>query len=380
VTASLGPTLTTSPVLSSTPPPGPIDFPLGWILQRAAPPIQYRASTEIARLSGHDRARLALLPYAYRPALKLAFMQGPDGVWSNAMLTVPSVRADQFEGVGTISAVRRLVEYGWDRESPPLTHARRILFRLLAEDEDAAFLFEFGGKGTTEPDAVRRGRTILREAAAAALAQAGYENDPRLRGAARRILARMHNFLRSPLAQRPFVRVGNQQVLSPEAAPPSIFTIVMLAFMPLFRSEHFEVADRLYQYLAQPLPRQTAAVLVGKRIVSQPHLVLGDPLPTRNAADADVPWALTWLELMARLQFLRRNDGWSRLFERFLDDRDQDGIWHPHKGMAIPRTSNPHVWPSFPLESHLSGEERWSDVTFRLGLIARLSGRGINVV
>ena len=35
---------------------------------------------------------------------------------------------------------------------------------------------------------VRRGRMLLREASAAALAQAGYESDPRLRGAARRII------------------------------------------------------------------------------------------------------------------------------------------------------------------------------------------------
>ena len=29
--------------------------------------------------------------------------------------------------------MRRLLEYGWDREAPPLYHARRVLFRLLAE-------------------------------------------------------------------------------------------------------------------------------------------------------------------------------------------------------------------------------------------------------
>jgi hypothetical protein len=51
------------------------------------------------------------------------------------MLTLPSPRASHFEGVGTINAVCRLLEYGWDRESPPLMQARRILFRLLGEDE-----------------------------------------------------------------------------------------------------------------------------------------------------------------------------------------------------------------------------------------------------
>jgi hypothetical protein len=169
-------------------------------------------------------------------------------------------------------------------------------------------------------------------------------------------------------------------VLALEAAPPSFYALQMLAHMPLFRSEHHAMIDRIYHYISQPLPRQESAQLIGERVADQPHLVLGDMLPHRNAVDADVPWALTWLELMARLGFLRRNETWAKLYERFLDDRDREGVWHPHKGMAMPRTTNPLVWPSFPLESSAVGDERWSDVTFRLGLIARLSGRPVEVI
>ena len=307
-------------------------------------------------------------------------LQAADGTWSRAMLTIPNARAEHFEGVGTINAVRRLVEYGWDKETPPLVLARRVLFRLLAEDEDPDWMFEFGGKGVAaDEDVARRGRAILREAAAAALAQVGYEGDPRLRGAARRIVERIGNYLRSPLAQKPFIRVGNQHVLAAEAAPPSIYALAMLAYMPLFRTEHHEVMDRLSQHLAQILPRQEPVQLCGKKVMAQPHLVLGDVLPNRNVADSDVPFAITWLELVARLGFLRRNDNWSKLFERFLDDRDADGIWHPHKGTSVARSTNPFVWPSYPLEESLSGDERWTDVTFRLGLIARLAGRTIEI-
>lgn len=295
------------------------------------------------------------------------------------MLTLPSPRSDRFEGIGTISAVRRLLEYGWDKESPPILHARRVLFRLLAEDNDPEFLYELGAKSTDE-DLVRRGRAILREAAGAALAQAGYEDDPRLRGVARRVLERIAAFLRSPLAQKPWVRIGNQHVLAAEAAPPSMYALLMFAYMPLFRTEHHEAMDRLYQFLMQSLPRQEPMQLFGRKVMSQPHLVLGDHLPNRNAADADVPSAITWLELMARLGFLRRNDNWLKLFERFLDDRDEQGVWHPHKGMAAVRTHNPFVWPTYPLEGALSGDERWTDATFRLGLIARILGRPIEPV
>lgn len=306
-------------------------------------------------------------------------LQASDGTWNHSMLTVPAARAEHFEGVGTISAVRRLLEYGWDKDTPPLVLARRVLFRLLAEDEDPEWLFEFDAKGPADEDLARRGRAILREAAAAALAQAGYEGDPRLRGAAKRIIERIAGYLRSPLAQKPFMRIGNQHVLAAEAAPPSIYALTMLAYMPLFRMEHHDAMDRLYQHLSQQLPRQEAVQLCGQKVMAQPHLVLGDFLPHRNIADADVPVALMWLELVARLGFMRRNENWSKLFDRFLDDRDHDGVWHPHKGTSVVRSTNPLVWPMYPLEESLSGDERWTDVTFRLGLIARVIGRTIEI-
>jgi hypothetical protein len=349
------------------------------MLEHAAAPLKYRAIVDVARLGEQVGNNLVALPYTYRPALLLALQQGIDGTWNRSMLAIPSPRSEQFEGVGTINAVRRLLEYGWDRESPPLLLARRPLFRLLAEDMDAEYLFELAARNPDE-DLTRRGRAILREAAGAALAQAGYEDDPRLRGLARRVLERVVAFIRSPLAQKPWVRVGNQHVLAAEAAPPSMYALVMFAYMPLFRTENHEAMDRVYNYLTQPLPRQEPLQLCGRKIMAQPHLVLGDHVPNRNAADADVPFAIMWLELMARLGFLRRNENWLKLFDRFIDDRDELGVWHPHKGMAAVRTTNQFVWPTYPLENALSGDERWTDATFRLGLIARLLGRPIEPV
>jgi len=356
-----------------------VSFPLAWLLDHASPAVQYRALTDVARLGDSAGPGLQALPYADPGALGLAVTQRADGVWNGSMLGVPAPRAEHFEGVGTITAVRRLLECGWNRESPPLVRARRILFRLLAEDQDPAYLFELATKAPDE-DMSRRGRAILREAAAATLAQAGYEGDPRLRGAARRILDRIDAFLRSPLAQKPWLRVGNKHVLAAGAAPPSIYALHMLAYMPLFRLECAAQIDRICQYVSQPLPRQEPQQLCGESIVLQPHLVLGDWFPTRSAAESDVPGALQWLELMARLNFLRRNDGWAKVLERMLDERDRDGVWRAHRGTAIPRPSEPWVWPDFPLEEHPTGDGRWIDPTLRLGLIARLSGRPIELV
>lgn len=363
-------------VVPPPPPPEPVAFPLGWMLEHAALPLRYRSLRDVACFE--EIARQAdWMPLAHPPALALALAQRADGTWSDTMLGPPKSPGKGPAGVGTVTAARRLLEYGWDRESPPLQHARRTLFRLLAEDDDPAFLFEFSS-AAGDPDLVMRGRSILREASAAALAQAGYERDPRLRGAAIRILERIADYLRSPLAAKPWVRVGNKQVLAAEAVPPSVYALTMLAHMPLFCAEHWEELDRIYQYVSQPMPRQDPVQLVAEHLVEQPHLVLGDPLPHRNAADADVPTAITWLELMARLNFLRRSEHWQKLFERFLDDRGRDGVWNPHKGTELPTTTNPFVWSLFPLGG--TDDDVRADVTFRLGLIARLSGRPIDLV
>jgi hypothetical protein len=209
------------------PPPPPLDsikFPLGWLLDHASAPIQYRAYSEVARYPVEPGSPLSILPYTFAPAMRLSVAQAADGVWSGAMLTVPPQRGGEFENVGTVHAIRRLLEYGWDKDSPPVYHARRVLFRLLAEDNDSALLFEMAPPASKKPDpaAVLNARHVLREAAAATLAQCGFEADPRLRGAANRILERIFGFLRSPIAEKPWVRVGNKQVLAAEAYPPTV--------------------------------------------------------------------------------------------------------------------------------------------------------------
>jgi hypothetical protein len=357
----------------------PLTFPVSWLFSHGAPPIQYRSLAQVARLSDLSQRDYDWLPYSYRPAIRLAVTQNRDGMWNNSILSLPGRNSSDFSSIGTIPAVRRLLEYGWSPDSPPLLLARRLLFRLLAEDNDPAFTFELATK-TRDDDIVRRSRGIFREAAAATLAQCGYENDPRLRGAARRILERTVAYLTSPLGEKPWMRVGNTHVLAPESAPPSIYTLTMLAYMPIFRHEHFTAVERIYDWITQPLPRQDAVQLFGKKLVPQPHLVMGDVLPHRNAVEADVPFALLWLETMARLNFLRRNDGWMKLYDRFVDDRDRSGIWHPHKGSDRPTTANAWAWPTFPLDDGTQAESKWTDVTFRIGLIGRLLGREIELI
>ena len=380
VTAPLPPVLPSAEPVAAPPyvaPSGSVRFPLGWMLRNGSPPLQYRATMEVARLFDAPPPSVAALPLHGRTALLLAASQSLDGGWSRSMLSVPAAPGS-IEGVGLIVGFRRLLESGWDKDAPPLARARRLLFRLLAEDEDPNYLYEYSPQATDDT-MVRYGRRVLREAAAAVLAQAGYEADPRLRGAARRILDRLVDYFRSPLSQKPWTRIGNKHVLAADAMPPSIFTIAMLAHMPLFRSELNDVVERLYQHLVLSMPRQEPVQLIGEHMIDQPYLILGDPLHSRHVFDSDPGFGFVWLELMARLGFLRRHEGWSVLFERLLDQRDSDGVWRVAKGETALRSAHPMGWSAFPLQENLEGEGRFTDATFRIGLIARLSGRTIDL-
>jgi hypothetical protein len=235
-----------------------------------------------------------------------------------------------------------------------------------------------------DDDLIKRGRLLLREAAAAALAQAGYESDPRLRGAARRMVDRVMPFLKSPLAQKPWIRLGNQHVLSADVTAPSFHLLVMLAYMPQFRSEHYEFMDRLFPYLTQPWPRQQPVQQVGPHLIEQPHLVLGDLLPTRNAMDADMASSLGWLEVMARIGYLKKHDGWCKLLDRLLDDRDRKHVWTPPRSVVMPERVPVWAWPLLPLSDPTFGQSAdaafSADVTVRLALVAQLCGRTIELV
>ncbi len=368
--------------------------PARWLLQEGGPVIGFRFMGEVLREAPPSPGRWGLVPYGSRRGWEILSRQDEDGRWPAGWLTVPV--NDAFAPLGTIPAFRALLELRWDVESPGLVATRRALFRLLATDNDPRLLGELQ-PAPDDDDLALLARHRLREAAAAALAQAGLEQDPRLRGAAGRLLDRVDAFLRSPRAARPWGRVGNQHVLEEDADLPSFHFLQMLAFMPHFRSERTEFLERLFRWLSQPWPRQAPVQRVGAHLVEQPHLVLGDFLATRSDIDADMPSSLAWLETMARLGFLEHHEGWARLLDRMLGDRDRHGVWVPPRSVVIPDRAPDWVWPSMTLAdragpppaigAHLSGRVGGVpaalgvslDITFRLALIARLAGRPIEL-
>jgi hypothetical protein len=358
-------------------------IPLTWLLENAGPSIGYRTYTELAPVGYASPETIAAAHMAVvesRAALAVVKKQKDSGVWGGNMLGLAPSTALGIKDVGTIPQYRRLLQLEWHRASRPFKLADRMLFRLLSRDEDPALLFEFQKMVKSDDEAEAWARGIMREAASAALAEAGYAEDPRLRGAGHKIANAVSQFLRSPLAEKPFVKSGSQLLLHPEAHPPSWYSVAMLAFMPNLRRERAGFTERLGHYLAQPAPKKAFSIQVGKRTVKPQHLLLGDPIEADpKGQPKDIPLALHYIELLARMGALPWAPVASRVLGRLLKDCDETGVWRPKNLRSQPKALNKITYHYYPLHSDAkSTEGREVDVTFRLALIARLLGWSID--
>ena len=181
----------------------------------------------------------------------------------------------------------------WPRASRPFKLGDRVLFRLLSRDEDPALLFEFQKLVKSDVEAEAWARGIMREAASAALAEAGYADDPRLRG--RRAQDRQRDLPVSPepAGREAVPQVGQADRSAPRGAPAEL----VLGGDALVHAQPPARARRLHR-APGALPRPAGAQEGvrhpgGKRTVKPQHLLLGDPIeadakgqPTRPAAGA----------------------------------------------------------------------------------------------
>jgi hypothetical protein len=278
--------------------------------------------------------------------------------------------------VGTIPQYRRLLQLEWPRAARPFKLADRVLFRLLSRDEDPALLFELQKSVKSDPEAETWARDVMREAASAALAEAGYGDDPRLRGAGHKIASAISQFLRSPLAEKPLVKFGKQMALHPEAHPPSWYSVAMLAAMPNLQRERAGFTERLGHYLAQPEPKKAFVIQVGKKTLRPQHLILGDPIEAdAKGLPKDLPLALHYIELMARMGALEWALVATKVLGRLLKDCDEVGVWRPKNLRSLPKAGNRITYHCYPLHLETkTPEDKSVDVTFRLALIAKSLG------
>lgn len=317
-----------------------------------------------------------------KASLAVAKKQKDTGVWGGNLLGLAPSAAQGIKDVGTVPQYRRLLQLGWPRDTRPFKLADRILFRLLSRDESPELLFEYQKLVAAEPAAAEWVRSLLREGASCALAESGHEDDPRLRGSAHRIASAVSQFLRSPLAQKPFVKSGKNLLLHPEAHPPSWYSVAMVAAMPTLQRERAGFTERLGNYLAQPAPKKVFAVQLGKRLLKPIHFLLGDPIEAdAKGMPKDIPLALHYIELLARISALHTAPGATKVLARLIKDCDDRGVWSPKGLRSQPKAANKITYHYYPLQTEAkAAASREADVTFRLGLIAKLLGWSLEFI
>jgi len=306
--------------------------------------------------------------------------QADNGLWGDNFLAFQPSERDEIEEVGTVAQYRRLVQLGVPNTTRPYRLADRILFRTLSRDQDPELLGEFAIPAEEEPKFTEVFRSLVREGACAALAEAGREEDPRLRGAAHKVVSAMSAFLRSPLAEDPFIKKGGGFQLHPDATPPTWWSLAMLSAMPSLQRERAGFLERLGQYLSQPAPTRSFMAAIGNHTMKPFYILLGDPIeldPKAKGLPKDIPLALHFVELLAGIgaEQLAAAPNASQGFMRLLEDVDSAGIWHPKNLRSQPKASTPltyHCWPLAPDDGELAS--RQADITFRLACIAKRLG------
>ena len=305
--------------------------PLTWLLQHGNETIRYRTLTELAPVGYATPEQLAGEQQALVESKVVAAVlkkQKDNGVWGGNLLGLaPSVK-DGIKEVGTVPQYRRLVELGYPLSARSYKLADRTLFRLLSRDEDPALFYEYQKSAKAEPAVALWVRELFREGAAAALAEAGHLEDPRLRGAAHKIANAVSTFLRSPLAEKPFVRAGKYTALNPEAFPPTWYSVAMIAHMPNLQRERAGFTERLGHYLAQPAPKKAFVVMLGRKAMKPQQLLLGDPIEAdAKGTPKDLPLALYYIALLARMHALQWAPVATKVLGRLLRDTDERGVW-----------------------------------------------------
>jgi len=353
--------------------------PLGWLLEHGSESIRLRVYQDLVDpgtippetlLAAQEAAE------ASKPVQAIVKKQKENGVWGGNLVGLAPSAKDGIKDVGTVAQHRRLIELGYRTSGRPFKLSERVLFRILSRDEDPALNFEFAKVVKAGLPAEEWVREHFREAALVALAEGGHIEDPRVRGAAHKLATDVSQFLRSPISEKPFARSGSKTILDPEAHPPTWYSTAMLAAMPNLQRERAGFTERLGQYLSNPAPKRTYTVLVGKKSLKPDFVLLGNPIEAdAKGQPKDIPLALLFIELLVKLGALSTAPLAVKVLNRLLTDCDERGVWRPKGLKSLPRAPNKHSYHMFPLQAPSKApESRLVDVTFRLALIAKLSG------
>jgi hypothetical protein len=358
-------------------------IPLTWLTQHGGPAIRYRTFTHLAPPGSFSTDVIAESLRALIESNEVSSIttrQAADGTWGDNFLAFQPSERDRINEPGTVAQYRRLVQLGVPTSTRPFRLADRLFYRALSRDDDPLLLGEFAAISARDPRHTQTFRDLIREGVCAALAEAGRNDDPRLRGSAHKVATAVSEFLRSPLAEDPLIKKSGSYQLHPDATPPTWWSLAMIAAMPTLQRERAGFLERLSQYLAQPAPSRSYMAAIGSFTLKPLYVLLGDPIELDAKAKGlpkDIPLALHYTELLAGLgqAHLAAAPNASLGLSRLLEDVDHEGIWHPKNLRSQPKPNTPvtyHCWPLAPDDGELAS--RQADITFRLACIAKRLG------
>ena len=325
-------------------------IPLTWLTEHGGPAVRYRTLAELAPAGAVDAATLAeaLRALVLSPEVSaVTTRQADDGLWGDNFLAFQPSERDDIEEVGTVAQYRRLVQLGVPEHDAAVPAGRPdAVPHPVARRRSASCWASSPTPPTSDPRCTETFRNLIREGACAALAEAGHDADPRLRGAAHKIVSAVSAFLRSPLAEDPFIKKGGGFQLHPDATPPTWWSLAMLSAMPSLQRERAGFLERLGQYLAQPAPDRSYMAAIGSHTMKPVYVLLGDPIeldPKAKGMPKDIPLALHYVELLAGIGVehsspphpMRRRDSCACSRTSM-----PHGIWHPKNLRSQPKAEH----------------------------------------
>jgi hypothetical protein len=353
--------------------------PTEFLLANGSPPVVYRFLSEVLGVPETDprllKARESLL--VYKPAVKLARLQRKDGSWGGAI----SMGGAPKPYVSTEYCLTMLFEYGWDKGSPQVRKAAKVLKTFLSEKRDLN-LYEYQSQVKADDLRQRYYRWFLRIVALGLLLRSGYGNDEKVLSTLLGLVERVGQFVDNPVSKHPT-----------EGTPPrlTVFRREAMrdyyAFIPdMYLLSAFSQAPRLLD--SDEIKRRLKKIC--DYIIGDHYQSLGPQIGLVKTARGTFPkrfgielreidhylktgtldYLLCALECFARLGLINRYPLLMGYVEWLMSQQDKEGRW----------SLNPKALGGDDKASHIlrldqdwrSPVRRSADLTFRIVLILKL--------
>jgi len=174
--------------------------PTEFLLENGSPPIVYRMLSEVLVQPEadirRDSARREIAEYP--PAVKIVRKQRKDGSWGGTI----TVAGSPNPLLSTEFSLDMLFEYGWDKSSPPIKKAAKLLKTFLGERRDLG-LYEYQSQVKADDMRQRYYRWFLRIAATGLLMRCGYGGDEKVFGSLLSLVEKVGHFVDNPISKHP---------------------------------------------------------------------------------------------------------------------------------------------------------------------------------